>query len=340
MSRVQLISQLAILFFCAGVESHAQTNTNDRPLTERQQESPEATSLFGKPLIRIRLSDTQTRALEEALKEALENYEQNHADIENIIWYGRRLAYLWRYQDAVEVFSSGIALHPNEPRLYRHRGHRWITLRKFDNAIKDFEKALDLIKVHDIPDEMEPDGQPNAAGIPTSSLYTNIYYHLGLAYYLIGHFERAVTNFELCLKYADNRTMQVATLDWLYMAYRKNEEHDKATELLTTVSADWEIIENHAYFRRLLMYKGELNPDRLLTNSDSEDESLTDLDLATYGYGLGNWYLLNGESEQARLMFERVLRGKYWSAFGYIASESELLRLKIQAEENNELAHD
>src|SRR5687767_1276046 len=51
------------------------------------------------------------------------------------IWVGRRLGYLGRFKDAIEVYSDGIKNFPWDARFYRHRGHRYITLRKFDLAI-------------------------------------------------------------------------------------------------------------------------------------------------------------------------------------------------------------
>ena len=84
-----------------------------------------------------------------------------------------------------------------------------------------------------------------------------------------------------------------------------------------------DIIENTAYHRRLLMYKGLIRPKELL---DLEDA--TDLDLATLGYGLANWYLYNGDRQRAIEVFERVTSGPYWPAFGFIAAEVELARLR------------
>ena len=78
------------------------------------------------------------------------------------------------------------------------------------------------------------------------------------------------------------------------------------------------IIENHAYHRRLLMYKGEITPDQLL-----DVETASDLDLATLGYGLGNWHLYNGDREKADAIFRRVTSSPYWPAFGFIAAEAE-----------------
>ena len=87
------------------------------------------------------------------------------------------------------MFSKGVQAHPNNPRMYRHRGHRYITTRQFDRAIADFEKAVTLIK--GTPDEIEPDGAPNPTGKPRSTLHFNIWYHLGLAYYLKGDYQKA-----------------------------------------------------------------------------------------------------------------------------------------------------
>ena len=85
------------------------------------------------------------------------------------------------------------------------------------------------------------------------------------------------------------------------------------------------IVENGAYFKRLMMYKGLLSPDSLLLSpGDHEDDK--DLTLATQGYGVGHWYLMNGNRNKATEIFRQVVAGKSWSAFGYIAAEAELAR--------------
>ncbi|HEU4476994.1 MAG TPA: hypothetical protein VFR80_00670, partial [Pyrinomonadaceae bacterium] len=109
-----------------------------------------------------------TRNMEARLEEARTRYEAEPNNPEAATWFGRRLAYLGRFSEAIAVYSSGITKFPRDARLYRHRGHRYITLRKFDLAIADFQKAASLIK--GLPDEVEPDGQPNARNIPTSTL--------------------------------------------------------------------------------------------------------------------------------------------------------------------------
>ena len=133
------------------------------------------TSLTGKKLYTLPVSD-----------KLIENYDQARRnftadpDEENTIWLGRRLAYLYHYQQAIDVYTEGLKRFPDSYKLYRHRGHRYITLRKFPQAIADFQKAAALIE--GVPLEVEPDGAPNPAGIPTSNTQFNIWYHLGLAF--------------------------------------------------------------------------------------------------------------------------------------------------------------
>lgn len=281
---------------------------------------PEAYSLFGKPLPPPLLPAETRKGLEKNLEQARAAYEEDPGNVEAIIWLGRRLAYLWRYQESIAIYTRGINKFPQDARLYRHRGHRYITIRKFDKAIADLQKAHFLTKGK--KDEVEPDGQPNALNIPTGTLQTNILYHLALAYYLKGDFHSAKNHFQACRELAQNDDMIVAATDWEYMAQRRMGPVNDGPDLLKDIHKDMKIIENFGYHKRLLLYKGELPADSLLNM-----EKATDLDLATYGYGVGNWYLYNGDVERARQIFERVVAGSHWAAFGYIAAEAELKRM-------------
>ena len=83
-----------------------------------------------------------------------------------------------------------------------------------------------------------------------------------------------------------------------------------------------EIIENDAYYRRLLMYRGVLPPDSLLSTTGRDA-----ITIATQGYGVGNWHLYNGRREQAEEIFWQVTSAEDWAPFGYIAAEAELRRM-------------
>ena len=84
----------------------------------------EATSLLGKPLVRPPLPPDVLKQREEALAAARRDFEANPNSADAIIWLGRRLAYLGRYREAIDVFTDGIRKFPDDARIYRHRGHR------------------------------------------------------------------------------------------------------------------------------------------------------------------------------------------------------------------------
>jgi tetratricopeptide (TPR) repeat protein len=290
-------------------------------LAMAQAGKPEATSISGRPLYAIELSPEARKPLEANLAAAEAEHAKNPASEDALIWLGRRQAYLWRYRDAIDTYSKGLALHPRSFKLYRHRGHRYITVRELDRAVADFEKAAALIA--DVEDEVEADGAPNKHGKPRSTSHSNIWYHLGLAYYLKGDFTNALRAYHECMKFSKNDDMRVATLDWLYMTYRRLGRHGAAKLLLDQVSEKMDILENESYHRRLLMYKGVLRPEQLLDAANADD-----LTIATQGYGVGNWYLVEGNRAKAQEIFEKVVQGRQWGAFGYIAAEVDLKRIQ------------
>jgi tetratricopeptide (TPR) repeat protein len=278
----------------------------------------EAHSLLGAPLLRPSLPPQLLRQRESELAAAEKHLAQNRGDADALIWVGRRTAYLGRYNDAVEIFTRGIELHPDDPRMLRHRGHRWITLRQLDRAISDLSRAAGMTRGR--PDEIEPDGLPNARGIPTSSLQSNIWYHLALAHYLSGNFDAALPAWKEALAALDNPDNRVAASHWLYMTLRRLGREEAAAAVLVPITGDLDVIENHAYHRLLLMYRGELTPDEMLPPGS------TPLDETTVAYGVGNWYFYNGDPARPEEIFRRIVESREWPAFGYIAAEAELAR--------------
>ena len=253
--------------------------------------------------------------------EAVHLEKPNEAD--SIIWLGRRMAYLGRYKDAVRVFSSGMVLFKNDARFYRHRGHRYLTLRCFDDAIRDLQTAERLTVGK--PDEVEPDGLPNAKNIPTSTLQTNIWYHLGLAQYLKGDFSMAAARFMGVFNRATNPDMRVAAGYWVYMSARRSGLRKDADRFLKTELKDnLQLIENHEYYKLIKLNKGVIKVDDLLKEIGSDANTLKS---STLGYGIGNYFLYNGNEEKATAIFRKIVAGDQWASFGYIAAEVELGRL-------------
>ncbi|MCY3412983.1 MAG: hypothetical protein INQ03_15195 [Candidatus Heimdallarchaeota archaeon] len=256
--------------------------------------------------------------MNEKLLEATAKYH-NDPSVENLIWYARRLAYAGDLENAIEVLSEGIEKYPEDPRLYRHRGHRFISTRRFQDAIDDFEKAKLLIK--NVPNEIEEDGLPNNLNIPLSTLYFNIYYHLGLAYYLINEFKKAKLNFKLCLEVSENDDSIAASQYWLFLTQNLIAmQSNKKYPLPIRVKPDMTIIENFAYHKLIEIFSINMH------DAEGLDELIAEDDL-TLLYGLAMWLLFNGERDRTIEILTKILNSEQTYAFGYIAAEVEMKRV-------------
>jgi len=289
-----LISGLVLVVFGALVLDAAQS------ATQQKETKPEVVSLLGRKLYATPAEGEELAKLQANLEEAIRAVEANPDSVETIIAYGRALAGLWRYHEAIEVYSKGIAAHPGEAMLYRHRGHRYISIRDFDKA------ALDLAKAASLNDKD-----------------FDIWYHLGLAHYLRGEFDKARAAYESCLKVASDDDSKIAVSNWLYATLRRLGRKEEAARVLQGISAEMKVEENTSYLNLLLFFKGLKGEDEVLNWAANSE-----LDGATVGCGIGCWHLYNGQKEKARGFFEKIVTGRYWPAFGFIAAEAELVRMK------------
>jgi len=276
-------------------------------------ETPDAVSLRGEPLYSPSPSE---RVLAEYRKYR-KAFEADPQDADNNIWLGRFTAYKGDYQEAITIYTRAMERFPEDPRLYRHRGHRYITIRRFDPAIQDLERAAGLIQK--TPNQVEPDGMPNAQNIPVSTLHGNIWYHLGLAYYLTQDLENALRAYINCLDSSGNSDNLVSSTHWIYMILRRMGKKEEAETYLKPITADLDVIENHDYHRACLFYKGELSLEDLTRDQTGGPGS------DAVAYAVANWYLYNGERDKARSLFEDILARDTWNSFGYIAAESHYL---------------
>ena len=268
----------------------------------------------------IQLPNKTKNVFEKNLRVAYENFNQN-PNSDNLIWIGRRHAYLGNYESAINYFSKGINAYPQDARFYRHRGHRLITSRCFERAISDLEKAANILI--NKPNEVEPDGLPNAFNIPTSTLKGNIYYHLGLAYYFESQLKDAMLAFERCIEMSKNNDSYIAAANWLYLIYNQLKMFKKSDKLLMTINNQMNLIENHSYLQILNLYKDSISPIEI-EKKIFEDESLNNI---TVAFGLGNFYLLKGKTENANKIYNLITKSDQWSSFAYIGAEVMLKKL-------------
>lgn len=309
-----LLALPILLFACQQGDSSANSETATLP----ERDPSKIYNLMGEELLPMKVSATDSAKLEKNLRVAKANYEAAPDSLELIIWYGRRLAYQGKYLEAIYAFTEGLEKFPTSHRLRRHRGHRYITTRQFDKAVDDFEMAA-FYSVN-AKNAIEPDGIPNKLNTPLGNDKFNIWYHYGLAHYLNGRYDKAISAYKKCMQFSDNDDLKAATSYWLYMTYKKIGNVELADNLLTEISQKMTMVENDAYLDLLLLFKGENSPEELEHKAFPEDGTID----PTLGYGIGNYYQQQGNTEKANEIFLKVLECPSWVSFGYIAAEAEL----------------
>ncbi|MEM8933900.1 MAG: hypothetical protein AAGE94_22100, partial [Acidobacteriota bacterium] len=170
-----------------------------------------------------------------------------------------------------------------------------------------------------------PDGIPNARNSPTSTLHSNVWYHLGLARYLRGDFEGARRAYVECMALSKNDDMRSATAYWQFLTLRRLGLEADASALIEPFHADMDLLENHAYHALILLFQG--GPDgadreALLATARDQGEAA----LATTGYGVAMDAWLADDTTRPREIWQEIVDTDAWASFGYLAAEAELLR--------------
>ncbi len=321
--RIHPLLSLVAALVLAGCGGAPGTDVPDEPPAPAPAEDGvEAVSLLGDPLRRPALDPAFAERQQRLLAEARTRLEANPDDVDALIWVARRTAYLGRFREAIGVLDRGIREHPDEARLYRHRGHRYITLRRFEDAVADLEHAAALIE--DAADSVEPDGLPNPRGVPRTTTHFNVWYHLGLARYMTTAYPAAEQAMRRALEVARNDDSRVAASYWLYLALRRQGRDSRAGAVLRPIHEGLDIVENHDYQRLLLMFLDRREPDEVLAEVDPDDER----GFVTTAYGAANAHLYAGRAHRATGLLREIVGTDAWDAFGYIAAEADLARMQ------------
>ncbi|CAN5268722.1 hypothetical protein BH09GEM1_BH09GEM1_26270 [soil metagenome] len=222
--------------------------------------------------------------------------EADPRTVQRFIALGVAQAGARQMQEAVQTFTRALTVAPSDPMLYRWRGHRNLSVRNFDAAMADLTRGYAL-----------------------DSLNYGTLYHLGVLRFVRGDFNAAADAFRRAQPRAPDAGELAGATDWLWMSLQRAGRGAEATAMLARHPDS--LATTVAYARRLKLYRGEIAPEALITAADTGD-----VDLATLRFGLGNWYLVKGDSTRARAMFQRSIASGGWPAFGFIASETELAR--------------
>jgi len=268
--------------------------------------APELTTLLGRKV--FARSDTDG-----AIAKADAALAADPRNVELTLAAARARDVALQFHAAIEVYTKGLAIAPSDVRLLRFRGHRYISIRRFDLAVADLQKAV---------------------AIAPSSF--DVTYHLGLAHYLRGEFDEAARAYRSCLDAkadlaplpqgwrsctttAATANDRVAVSDWLYRALRRAGRHDEAKALLPAFTSDMKVGENEAYYTALRFYAGAVSEETAMTPATKNENRLV-----TVGYGIATHHLANGDMDRACMLLKLIAEEPNWNAFGVIAAEADL----------------
>ena len=212
-----------------------------------------------------------------------------------------------QFREAIETFTRALAIAPNDAMLYRWRGHRYLSVREFDKASADLKKGYGI--------------DPRNYGI---------LFHSGVLNFLRGDFAGAARMFTAAQPLAPDGGELTGSTDWLWMSLARAGRLAEANAMLARRPDTLAAPPGYAYASRIKLYRGELTPATLITAADTAD-----VQVATLNFGLGNWYLVRGDTVNARRAFERVIASGGWPGFGFMGAEAELARLQKQPGKRN-----
>ena len=219
--------------------------------------------------------------------------------IQRILALGAAQSAARQFREAIETYSRGIAMDSTSAELYRWRGHRHLSVRDWTRAISDLQRALAL-----------------------DSANYGALYHLGIVHFAHGNFGEAARLFASAQRNPPNAGELAGATDWLWMSLMRAGRAADATAMLARRPDSLPV--DNAYRTRLRLYRGEIGVDAALTASDTAD-----VQVATLGHGIGNWWLVRGDTVRARDWFARAVRSGGWPAFGFIVAEAELRRMGV-----------
>ena len=200
---------------------------------------------------------------------------------------GKALSRQLRYREAIDAYTEGLKLEPENLSLLRLRAGRYLTTRQSDPAIADFEKCLTL-----------------------GAEKLDCLYRIGLAQYYAGRYEQAMEAFEGCMPLCDDE-MGIAVLYWHTLSAVRTE---KAPTLLKYYRPDMAVGHHTAYEKSMQVWSGITPLSAMLQMLESEED---DLEYGITLYGL----LLHPDCIEKEHLSQNLLRRDgFWPSFAYLAA--------------------
>jgi tetratricopeptide (TPR) repeat protein len=295
--RIAALLTTCLLLVCIGTAAELQGQTTNQP----SRGAFEATSLLGRKLY--------AQPDDAAVIAARKRLATDPKNVSLVLALSQAQAGRRQYREAVATCTKGLTFAPKNADLYIERGHRELGLREFRAAERDLAHAASL-------DPKKLDA----------------FYHLGLAHYFQGQFAAAADSFRKALALAKNNDSVIDCSNWLYVSLRRADKSEDAAQVLKRITPEVKNTEPHLlfYLRLERFYQGALSEEAVLPPKPADPNDVeAELAFDTVTYGVGNRHLYNNhDAKSAIALFREVVAGNAWNAWGFVGSESDLVRLQ------------
>lgn len=221
-------------------------------------------------------------------------------DRDALLELGQALDAVWKYREAVSVYSTGLSRLGEDGEFFLRRGVSSLRLRNYERAVDDLRQAVRF----------------NQGSFEAR-------YRLGLAYFVDGEFRRAYRTLEEARELASTDDELAAVLSWAYVSARRAGRRDDAEEVLRAVPASLDLEAPGPYRRLLLMFFGRVG-EYAVYDQDAPLEQRG----STEGFGVACWHLYTDSTDRAEELLTLVVASPDWPAIGVIAAEADLERLR------------
>jgi tetratricopeptide (TPR) repeat protein len=265
--------------------------------------------------------------------------------VDRFVLAGKFRSLLQQHERAIEIYDEAIERFPDDPRLYRLRGHRYLNVREFQKGQTDLQRAADLIEgrqdefdyfsketasdienvllgrpILDQHREVTPRSVVDTESMFKSTLHFSVYYHLALAYFLLEEYDQALSYYMRCDEVCIDDDARTAVSDWTYMTLQRLGRGKEARALLDAIdTGSFRVNEDTPlYVNRLRLYKGELTPESL-----RELATTKPLAMVTAEFAIGQWHLAAGRDAAALESFDRILSEGDRHSFAYLVTERD-----------------
>ena len=157
-------------------------------------------------------------------------------NVEKIIALGVAQSGVRQFREAIETFTRGLVIEPNNVMLYRWRGHRYLSVREFDKAKADLTRGFAL-----------------------DSTNYGVLYHLGIVRFVNADFAGAAEMFRRAQPRAPEAGELAGSTDWLWMSLSRAGRHAEAKAMLDRRPDSLKV--SNAYATRLRLYRGEITAE-------------------------------------------------------------------------------